>query len=133
MEYRFKETPTLYFTTYDGILIGKTKMAKFYREIYHNLEWEIKIIEPLIDIDLMETLLSAESFIIYTENIVNRASDGKKKTIWYKFINSTIDSFTQQTNCYAEENAEPITTYIATNREYITEKDLPESVKEELK
>lgn len=36
-------------------------------------------------------------------------------------------------NCYAEVNAEPITTYTATNREYISEKDLPESVKEELK
>lgn len=132
MEYGWKEVPDIYFTTSDGILIGKNDVIKYYEEYYDGIGWQIQTISPLIDVDFFETLLSTTSFEAYVGSQMKRKTDGKTVKIWYAYYGGEIDNVLRQVGADAEP-CEFIDKYRFKVREYITEKDLPESVKEELK
>ena len=132
MEYGWKEVPNIYFTTNDGILIGKNSVVKNFQEFYDGIDWKITTKSPLIDIDLFETLLSTTCFDIYINKPMKRRTDGKTVNIWYAYYNSEINSsFREASAC--DEPCEFIDEFHCKVREYISEKDLPEDIKEDLK
>lgn len=132
MEYGWKEVPDIYFTTNDGILIGKNDVIKYYQENYDGIGWQIQTISPLIDVDFFETLLSTTSFEAYVGSQMKRRTDGKIVKVWYAYYGGEIYNAFRRVGADAEP-CEFIDEYRFKVREYISEKDLPESIKEELK